>query len=175
MKVVIAYDGGEAGDRALAAISNWASTTQPEIHLITILLPGEIHETSYGHNVHALTPAGTASGPIITVNEPLPAIAENRSQAVTGTLAEAEERLHDVAAKHLNGLNVQVHADINDHVAEAIIQTAEKFHADLIAVGTHGRTGLNHALMGSVAERVIRQSPIPVLVVGPHVAGVQGG
>ncbi|MBA3464481.1 MAG: universal stress protein [Deltaproteobacteria bacterium] len=36
---------------------------------------------------------------------------------------------------------------------------------DLIVMGTHGRTGLRHALVGSVAERIVRQSPVPVLTI----------
>ncbi len=50
-----------------------------------------------------------------------------------------------------------------------IVQTAEEMKADLIVMGTHGRTGLMHLLLGSVAERVVRLSPIPVLTVRlPH-------
>lgn len=169
MRVLIAYDGGDAGDRAMAAISNWATSTQAEVHLLTVLHPGDIHDTSYGHIVHALTPAGTPSGQMLRTTEPLPAIAESRSQAVAGALSEAEERLRDLATRLLPGLEVQVHADINEHTAEAIIDAGARLEVELIAVGTHGRTGLGHALMGSVAERVIRQSPIPVLVVGPKV------
>lgn len=44
-----------------------------------------------------------------------------------------------------------------------IIQAARKNHADLIVMGTHGRTGLSHLMMGSQAERVVRQAPCPVL------------
>lgn len=46
-----------------------------------------------------------------------------------------------------------------------IIQTARKKGADLIIMGTHGRTGLSHIMMGSQAERVVRQSPCPVLTI----------
>ncbi len=46
-----------------------------------------------------------------------------------------------------------------------IIHTAKEINADLIIVGTHGRTGLSHMLLGSVAERVVRSSTIPVLSV----------
>ena len=46
-----------------------------------------------------------------------------------------------------------------------IIKTAEAWGADLIVMGTHGRTGLLHLLVGSVAEHVIRHSNIPVMVV----------
>ncbi len=44
-----------------------------------------------------------------------------------------------------------------------IVETAEQGEYDLLVLGTHGRTGLSHLLMGSVAERVVRASPIPVL------------
>ena len=48
---------------------------------------------------------------------------------------------------------------------QVIIDTARTAHIDLIIMGTHGRTGLRHVLLGSVAERVIRLAPCPVLVV----------
>lgn len=51
------------------------------------------------------------------------------------------------------------------HPSDDIIKTSKTFQADLIIIGTHGRTGLQHLLMGSVAENVIRQSKIPVMVV----------
>ena len=47
---------------------------------------------------------------------------------------------------------------------QAIIETAESRGIDLIVMGTHGRTGLTHVLMGSVAEKVVRLAPCPVLV-----------
>ncbi len=48
---------------------------------------------------------------------------------------------------------------------EEIVKTAEEERADMIVMGTHGRSGLNHALLGSVAERVVRLAPCPVLTV----------
>ncbi|MFQ5733277.1 MAG: universal stress protein [Planctomycetaceae bacterium] len=48
-----------------------------------------------------------------------------------------------------------------------IIRYAREHNCDLIVLGTHGRTGLPHALLGSVAEKVIRKSPCPVLSVRP--------
>jgi len=50
-------------------------------------------------------------------------------------------------------------------VWEQILATAREVGADLIVLGTHGRTGISHALIGSVAERVVRHSQIPVLTV----------
>ncbi len=46
-----------------------------------------------------------------------------------------------------------------------IIETGEKVKADLIVMGTHGRTGMEHVIVGSTAERVVRRSTIPVLTV----------
>jgi len=46
-----------------------------------------------------------------------------------------------------------------------ICAAAEALHADLIVIGTHGRGGLSHALLGSVAEKVVRKAPCPVLTV----------
>jgi len=52
---------------------------------------------------------------------------------------------------------------------EEIKAVAEEVHADLIVIGTHGRRGLARALLGSVAENVIRTSNLPVLVIhGPR-------
>jgi nucleotide-binding universal stress UspA family protein len=46
-----------------------------------------------------------------------------------------------------------------------LLKYAQRFKADLIVMGTHGRRGLKHFLMGSVAEVVLREAPVPVLVV----------
>jgi nucleotide-binding universal stress UspA family protein len=58
-----------------------------------------------------------------------------------------------------------VHKLLVGDPARAIVQTAEDEHADLIVMGTHGRTGLTRLLMGSVAEAVVRNAPCPVLTV----------
>jgi len=49
-----------------------------------------------------------------------------------------------------------------------ICQAAEAIDADLIVIGTHGRGGFSHALLGSVAEKVVRKAPCPVLTVRPE-------
>ena len=56
----------------------------------------------------------------------------------------------------------------------SILNVAEEHHYDLIVMGTHGRTGLSHALIGSVAERVLRKAPCPVLTVrqGVHAPAI---
>jgi nucleotide-binding universal stress UspA family protein len=49
--------------------------------------------------------------------------------------------------------------------AEAVVRTAEAEKADMIVIGTHGRTGLTRLLMGSVAEAIVRRASCPVLTV----------
>ncbi len=51
---------------------------------------------------------------------------------------------------------------------EAIVHYAEREHIDILVIGTHGRSGLSRVLMGSVAERVLRIAPCPVLTVRSH-------
>ena len=61
-------------------------------------------------------------------------------------------------------------------VAEVgILEAAQKSGADLIVVGTHGRTGLPHIRLGSVAERVVEHAPVPFLAVRGPPAGLPAG
>lgn len=79
--------------------------------------------------------------------------------------AEAEQRIEAVRQRvEDTGLTVKV-VMVNGPPAQRITETAEKEAADLIVMGTHGRTGLRHMLIGSVAERVVRHATCPVLVV----------
>jgi nucleotide-binding universal stress UspA family protein len=65
-----------------------------------------------------------------------------------------------------NHLRVFVHARIGDPT-EQILNVAAEANADVVVVGTHGRTGVRRWLLGSVAERVVRYAGCPVLVVRP--------
>lgn len=57
---------------------------------------------------------------------------------------------------------------IDQAAATAIVDEAKKRNADLIIMGTRGLTGLKHVALGSVADRVVRTAPCPVLTVGDH-------
>jgi nucleotide-binding universal stress UspA family protein len=61
--------------------------------------------------------------------------------------------------------------NVGGRVADEIVWQAKRWKADLIVIGTHGRRGLQRALMGSDAELVVRYSPVPVLLVPAHGRG----
>ena len=77
---------------------------------------------------------------------------------------EVERRLALVAAKHVQGAKVRVLIGRGDASGEVSrLATAEK--ADLIVLATHGWTGWRHLVFGSVAEKILREAPCPVLSV----------
>jgi nucleotide-binding universal stress UspA family protein len=79
------------------------------------------------------------------------------------------ERLGARAAELAPGLAVKTEV-LSGIPARKIAEYARRHRIDLIVVGSHGRTGVSRALLGSVAEAVVRRSPCPVLVV-PATAG----
>jgi nucleotide-binding universal stress UspA family protein len=100
-------------------------------------------------------PSGIHSGEYV----PMPA--EMRGQI----LADLRRRLADVVSK-------RGHSELNPQVlvgptAQAIVDGARDVGADLIVMATHGRHGMAHLLLGSVAERVVRTAACPVLTVRP--------
>jgi nucleotide-binding universal stress UspA family protein len=62
------------------------------------------------------------------------------------------------------GLRIETRM-IAGNPAAKILQELERGHHDIVVVGTHGRTGLKHMLLGSVAEKIVRLSPVPVVAV----------
>ncbi len=76
----------------------------------------------------------------------------------------AREALEQLAASIDIGRQVNVHVTTG-YAAGDIVDFAEEHQADLIVMATHGRTGLQRFLIGSVAEKVVRQSPSPVFTV----------
>src|SRR5262245_51070510 len=90
-----------------------------------------------------------------------------------GTYETIDRRAHDHARKQLTALlrraktrGARATALLLDGAPhEQIPRIARRRRADLIVIGTHGRSGLSKVLLGSVAERVIRLAPCPVLTV----------
>ena len=94
-------------------------------------------------------------------------IAGMEDEAVTSGISEylrgvVEAEVEALTAMGVSATSVVVTAD-SEH--EAIVATAREVGADFIVMGTHGRTGLTRAVIGSVADRVLRHSPIPVVLV----------
>ncbi|MFP4477221.1 MAG: universal stress protein [Desulfatibacillaceae bacterium] len=90
---------------------------------------------------------------------------------------ETEKHARDAMQQFVTGKGEQLDAlpgfdtaIVTGPPADTIVENAKKEQASLIIMGTHGRKGLEHFIMGSVAERVIRLSPIPVMVVNPETA-----
>jgi nucleotide-binding universal stress UspA family protein len=79
---------------------------------------------------------------------------------------EALTRLRDLVANAFQGPS-EVAVALG-HPADAIVRVAQERGVDLIVMSTHGRTGLQHVLLGSVAEKVVRLAPCPVLTVKPQ-------
>ena len=76
----------------------------------------------------------------------------------------ASDSLAAVLEEQCQGLDVKTHVLHGDPAAQ-VMQTASDTGVDIIVMGTHGRTGLAHLIMGSVAESVLKNSEIPVLCV----------
>ncbi len=78
---------------------------------------------------------------------------------------DARSQLDEVLARHRSTtLSLDGVVALGDP-RDVLVAQAEEAKADLIVVGTHGRRGLRRALLGSVAEAVVRTAPCPVLVV----------
>jgi nucleotide-binding universal stress UspA family protein len=89
----------------------------------------------------------------------------NVGELLEGLIANAERRL---ATLRQSAAALGVTAEtalMTGAPAHAIVEHAKEGGFDLIVMGTHGHTGLSHVIMGSVAERVVRKAPCPVLTV----------
>lgn len=87
-------------------------------------------------------------------------------ELLAGALKEAEKQLEAWRreAEGLAGRTVKA-AVLSGRAADEILRFADEHAADLIVIGTHGRGGVKRLVMGSVAERVVRQATCPVLVI----------
>ncbi len=89
------------------------------------------------------------------------------TRIVKDKLAEDREALARMRER-VSGQGVEVSQALTDGFADtAIVRAATEMHADLIVIGTHGRTGIKRFLLGSIAERVVRLASCNVLVARP--------
>ena len=90
----------------------------------------------------------------------------DRKSMVEKLHKHAEEKIKEIAEKHFAGFSFKTLViDPVKPVYQEIVEFAKNHNAYLIVMSTHGRTGVKHFLLGSVAERVVRQSPCPVMIV----------
>ncbi len=141
-KILVATDFGEASETALAYGRALSGAFGATLHLL--------HVT---HDVYALATNGSEFTSITpTVLEDIERAGREQTQAL----------LTDEDRKSLNAVAVTV---THFKPAAAIVEYAQTNKVDLIVLGTHGRGALSRLLLGSVAERVVRTAPCPVLTV----------
>ena len=88
---------------------------------------------------------------------------------IENEIAESSQKMMEkVCEEELQGCSRFVKKILIGDPAHEIIQYAQEEKIDLIIMGTHGRKGLEKALFGSVAEKVVKNSPVPVLTVNPY-------
>jgi nucleotide-binding universal stress UspA family protein/rhodanese-related sulfurtransferase len=115
--------------------------------------------------VHVLEPAPTPPGLEAFALEGMPLDWEER--LLHGRSEAASQRLADIAAAESTP-KVQVHWRLlQGRMPDAMIEEVKALEGDLLIVGTHGRKGVSHFLLGSVAEKLMRGATCPVLVVRP--------
>ena len=101
------------------------------------------------------------------IGAPHDSVSAERIRQAAGKLeADAEEYLNKVAGNlKKDGIPAEAELVLGGEPAAKIIEFAKKDGATLIIISTHGRSGVSNWFFGSVAERVVRHSPVPVLMV----------
>jgi nucleotide-binding universal stress UspA family protein len=136
---VVGVDFSEPSERAFATARELARRVQARIHLV--------------HAFH------------VPVQGPMPEMVIFPPDALT-SYREAATRSLQKLLDELAASGIEGHLHLAPgHPASVIADIARAVGADLVVVGTRGRTGLPHVLLGSVAERVLRIAPCPVLTV----------
>jgi universal stress protein A len=120
----------------------------------------------------SLSKAFSAPLTLLAVYQPaiMPLVPEGalfpRPEDLAADVARANARLNEWVKEAMAGGAVEASASLRQGVPFAeIIAEARSGAFDLIVMGTHGRTGLSHALLGSVTEKVVRKAPCAVLTV----------
>jgi nucleotide-binding universal stress UspA family protein len=89
-----------------------------------------------------------------------------RSDSIKKSLHAEAEKILGEAKKIADGLGISVRTEVREgHASDEIVEAAQKFENDLIAMGTYGWKGVNNAIMGSTTNRVIAHASCPILVV----------
>ena len=151
-RILIGIDDSKYAEYATSYGFDLAKTFNAHVALVHIVEP-------------AVTP-DTGSGADNLMGMPLPTADYNDVTVMDIQREHADNIIHHVIEKYGKGLEI-THFNEFGSTADGILNCSEEFKADLIVIGTHSRTGIDRLLMGSVAEKVIRNAKIPVMVV-PH-------
>jgi len=157
--ILVPTDFSPAAHRALMYALEEATLHQAKLTLLHVI---QHHPTTEVYYVKDAPQGGT--GYVGEFGEKLPSFPTYPPQIVRYDYnEEALVQLHDlVPASFTGSWEVQVTAG---DPADGIVRLAEELAVDLIVMATHGRTGVPHLLLGSVAEKVVRYAPCPVLTV----------
>ena len=150
-RILVPLDGSELGERALPQAQNLARTFGASLHLLQVV--------SRRAELEAVRGGSGADSP-----GSLEFTRERARYAINAQTARSEEYLRRVAARlGVSGVKVEMvvrHGTADKEIAEYATEEG----MDIIAMSTHGYGGLRRLLMGSVTDRVIRLSKVPVLV-----------
>jgi nucleotide-binding universal stress UspA family protein len=151
-------------------------TPMIKIDIRQILCPTDFSTPSARAFEHALVLAAWYRAPVTVLHvlpEPVaaaPALPYGFTPAlVDGSLRDAMQTELSSLVGPANRAGLHAVAELRDgHPATETVRVAQELHADLIVMGTHGRTGFQRFVLGSVAETVLRRAPCPVLTVPPR-------
>jgi universal stress protein A len=139
------------------------------LQIETILVPTDFSPSAEHalHVAHSLARDHRAKLVLITAPSPpptpLPNIVYDPGVESVGHMEQARHELSRLA-ETITDLTVETQV-VGGPPGPAIVQSAKGWNADLIVMGTHGRTGLSRLLMGSVAEHVVRHAACAVLTI----------
>ena len=95
---------------------------------------------------------------------PHPSMDKFQEEAIEG----AKKAMDRVCEKQLQSCPNFQKRVVSGNTVDEILKVIESEDIDLLIMGTHGRKGLEHTIFGSVAEKVVKKSPAPVLIINPY-------
>jgi nucleotide-binding universal stress UspA family protein len=105
-----------------------------------------------------------ATGAELVLLRVLPPGSPEPNESTTAAQAELDRCAQELAAEHLRVRTIVQH---DEPIATAILEAVREQGADLVVMATHGRVGLARIVLGSVAQAVVAESPVPVLLTRP--------
>ncbi len=160
--VLVTLDGSAASEAILPFLP---AVLRHGDQVVLLQVAPPPHEVSRGR-VQRIEPVMHPSAVVLEAAEP--EYAEDEDHALRRTRAEVLDYLADRGLLLRNeGFDVRCEVVIDEDPQRAIVAFARQLGPLFIAMATHGRSGLSHALNGSVTEHVIRSRVAPVLVVRP--------